>query len=92
MSDLTELQEKIDALHEAINRLQGESLAQGLALQAMAKTHPLPAQTTATFRRALEHSLEHEDDDPFPLAYREAFLIEANGFLEALKRDAPASE
>ncbi|MDQ2150082.1 hypothetical protein RBI22_15290 [Alcaligenaceae bacterium C4P045] len=80
------MEQDIEALKDIVRHLMAENLAQGLAIQALAEATLLPLRTLHTLRERAEHTLEHEDQLPFPEQYRSAFLAEIEDVCEALRR------
>lgn len=87
-----EMRQEIQGLTDITLHLLAENLAQGLAIQALSESTLLPLRTRATLRASAEHTLEHEDQLPFPRQYQSAFLVEIDAICEALQRGQESQE
>lgn len=79
-------------LSRQVQQLLVQAEVQQAALRALAEAHPSSALVEARFRKLTEDLLARQDDEPLPAHAQSQQLIDANWFLDALKRDGRASE
>ncbi|MBC8642975.1 hypothetical protein IAG25_40185 [Caballeronia sp. EK] len=78
--------EGLAAIALMVRNVYGVHFGLNLAVQAMARTQPDPELVAAILRDAAERTLEIEDNEPYPEAFRDGMLTVVNGVLNALKR------